>query len=37
MMDYVGNLWFTSSSGVMKIVANQFTDINEVYGLDEAV
>lgn len=38
MMDYVGNLWFTSSrQGVMKIVANQFTDINEVYGLDEAV
>lgn len=38
MMDYAGNLWFTSSrQGVMKIVANQFTDIFETYKLDPAV
>ena len=38
MTDYEGNLWFTSTrQGVMKIVPNQFTDINARYGLPEAV
>ena len=34
MMDYEGNLWFTSSrQGVMKLVANRFTDIFARYGI----
>ncbi|MBQ9009128.1 MAG: HD domain-containing protein [Clostridia bacterium] len=38
MMDYEGNLWFTSMrQGVMKIVSNQFTDIFERYQLSQAV
>ena len=38
LVDYEGNLWFTSSrQGVMKIVPNQFTDINERYDLDSMV
>ncbi|MBQ6440426.1 MAG: SpoIIE family protein phosphatase [Mogibacterium sp.] len=38
MMDYEGNLWFTSSrQGVMKLVANRFTDIFARYGLEEDV
>ena len=38
MMDYEGNLWFTSSrQGVMKLVANRFTDIFARYGLEERV
>ena len=38
MVDYEGNLWFTSSrQGVMKIVPNQFTDIFEWYELDARV
>ena len=38
MSDYQGNLWFISSrQGVMKIVPNQFTDIFDHYGLDDAV
>lgn len=38
LVDYEGNLWFTSSrQGVMKIVPNQFTDINFKYGMDEMV
>ena len=38
MQDYQGNLWFVSSrQGVMKIVPNQFTDIFDEYGLDDAV
>ena len=38
MMDYEGNLWFTSSrQGVMKLVANRFTDIFARYGLDNTV
>ena len=36
--DYEGNLWFTSSrQGVMKIVPNRFSDINERWDLPEAV
>ena len=38
LVDYEGNLWFTSSrQGVMKIAPNQFTDIFEKYGLPSAV
>ena len=38
MIDYQGNLWFTSSKqGVMKIVPNQFADITSHYGLPEMV
>ena len=38
LADYEGNLWFTSSrQGVMKIVPNRFTDINEKYDLPNAV
>lgn len=38
MMDYAGNLWFTSSrQGVMKIVPNQFSDVFEHYGLEPSV
>ena len=38
MMDYEGDLWFTSSrQGVMKLVANRFTDIFAHYGLEENV
>lgn len=38
MSDYQGNLWFVSSrQGIMKIVPNQFTDVFDEYGLDEAV
>ncbi len=36
--DYEGNLWFTSDrQGVMKIVANKFTDVFERAGLDNTV
>ncbi len=38
MVDYQGNLWFISSKlGVMKIVANQFSDITKQCGLPETV
>ncbi len=38
MTDYQGNLWFVSSrQGVMKIVQNQFTDIFDKYGIEDAV
>ncbi len=38
MMDYEGNLWFTSSrQGVMKIVSNKFLDIFARYGLSDQV
>ncbi len=38
MLDYLGNLWFTSTrQGVMKVVPNQFSDIFERYGLAETV
>ena len=38
MMDYEGNLWFTSSrQGVMKLVANRFTDVFARYGLEDEV
>ena len=38
MIDYAGNLWFTSSrQGVMKIVPNRFTDLSERYDLPEMV
>ena len=38
MMDYEGNLWFTSSrQGVMKLVANRFTNVFARYGLEENV
>ena len=38
MMDYEGNLWFTSSrQGIMKIVRNRFSDIYARYGLEEDV
>ena len=38
LADYEGNLWFTSSrQGVMKIVPNRFTDINEKYDLSNEV
>ena len=38
LVDYLGNLWFTSSKqGVMKVVPNQFSDVYEKYGLKEDV
>ena len=38
LADYEGNLWFVSSrQGVMKIVPNRFTNLNEKYDLDEEV
>ena len=38
MMDYEGNLWFTSSrQGIMKLVANRFTNVFARYGLEEDV
>ena len=38
MIDYEGNLWFTSTrQGVMKVVPNQFSNIYERCGLPEAV
>ena len=38
MEDYEGNLWFTSTKqGVMKVVANPFTDVFKKYGVDESV
>ena len=36
--DYQGNLWFTSSrQGVMEVVASNFLDITDKYGLDNEV
>jgi energy-coupling factor transport system substrate-specific component len=36
--DYEGNLWFTSDrQGVMKIVANKFSDVTEAAGLESGV
>ncbi len=38
LLDYEGNLWFTSSrQGVMKIVPNQFTDLFERYSIESRV
>ena len=38
MIDYEGNLWFTSSrQGVMKLVPNQFSDVFARYGLPSTV
>jgi energy-coupling factor transport system substrate-specific component len=38
MMDYEGNLWFTSSrQGIMKLVSNRFTNVFARYGLEEDV
>ncbi|MCM1086673.1 MAG: HD domain-containing protein [Muribaculaceae bacterium] len=38
MIDYEGNLWFTSSrQGVMKVVSTPFTDISSLVGLEPAV
>ena len=38
MMDYQGNLWFTSSrQGIMKIVPSRFMDMFERYDLKEEV
>ena len=38
MTDYEGNLWFASSrQGVMKIVANHFSNLYEQWNLPEAV
>lgn len=38
LVDYQGNVWFTSSrQGVMKIVANQFTDLFEWYHIPDRV
>ena len=38
MVDYEGNLWFTSSrQGVMKLVPNQFSDVFARYGLPPTV
>ena len=38
MMDYEGNLWFTSSrQGLLKIVGNRFIDISELSGLPPLV
>ena len=38
MVDYLGNLWFTSTrQGVMKIVPNQFSDLFERFGLPKSV
>ena len=36
--DYQGNMWFASSTqGVMKIVTNNFVDINDKYGIPNEV
>ncbi len=38
MADYEGNLWFTSSrQGVMKLVSNNFHDINDKAGIGDFV
>ncbi len=38
MVDYEGNLWFTSTrQGVMKLVPNAFSNLFERYGLEENV
>ena len=38
MMDYLGNLWFTSTrQGVMKIVPNQFSDLFQRFDLPKNV
>ena len=38
LMDYEGNMWFTSTrQGVMKLVPNQFLDVFERCGLEDAV
>ena len=38
MMDYLGNLWFTSTrQGVMKIVPNQFSDLFQRFDLPTSV
>ena len=38
LLDYEGNLWFTSSrQGVMKLVSNQFVDLYKRYDLPQAV
>ena len=38
MIDYLGNLWFTSTrQGVMKIVPNQFSDLFERFNLPKSV
>ena len=38
LVDYEGNLWFASSrQGVMKIVPNQFSYLNDRYGIPDAV
>jgi len=38
MMDYLGNLWFTSTrQGVLKVVPNQFSNLYERFGLPEMV
>ncbi len=38
MLDYEGNLWFTSSrQGIMKLVENRFSDVFASYGLKENV
>ena len=38
MVDYSGNLWFTSTrQGVMKIVENRFVDVFDRYHLDNKV
>ncbi|MBR3126273.1 MAG: SpoIIE family protein phosphatase, partial [Mogibacterium sp.] len=38
IMDYEGNLWFTSSrQGVMKLVANRFTNVFARYGIEDRV
>ncbi len=38
MLDYQGNIWFISSKqGVMKIVPNQFSDINKQYRLEPTI
>ncbi|MCR4842931.1 MAG: HD domain-containing protein [Eubacterium sp.] len=38
MVDYLGDLWFTSTSqGIMKVVPNQFEDVFSRYGLEDEV
>ncbi len=38
MVDYQGNLWFTSSrQGIMKVVPDQFLNLYERHGIDPAV
>ncbi|MBQ1311995.1 MAG: SpoIIE family protein phosphatase, partial [Blautia sp.] len=38
MTDYEGNLWFTSTrQGVMKVVANHFSDVYEYWNLPDSV